>query len=88
MLLLALVAASISNCNFTSNFTTLFSDLAVLRSRARRTSSMPQTKTLIDAVAELKLEYPDAIAKVIHGLLTKQEVWADESLSRVKKACS
>lgn len=33
-----------------------------------------QTKTLIDAVAELKLEYPDAIAKVIHGLLTKQEV--------------
>ena len=47
-----------------------------------------QTKTLIDAVAELKLEYPDAIAKVIHGLLTKQEVWADESLSRVKKACS
>ena len=46
------------------------------------------TRRLIDAVAELKLEYPDAIAKVIHGLLTKQEVWADESLSRVKKACS
>ena len=34
---------------------------------------MPKTKTLKDAVAELKLEYPDAIAKVIHGLLTKQE---------------
>ena len=27
-------------------------------------------ETLIDAVAELKLEYPDAIAKVIHGLST------------------
>ena len=35
---------------------------------------MPKTKTLKDAVTELKLEYPDAIAKVIHGLLTKQEV--------------
>ena len=61
-----------------------FSDLSLVALRR-----CPQTKTLIDAVAELKLEYPDAIAKVIHGLLTIHGLlWADESLSRVKKACS
>ena len=43
---------------------------------------------LIDAVAELKLEHPAATAKEIHGLLIKQEEWTNESLSRVKKACS
>ncbi|EOD24644.1 hypothetical protein EMIHUDRAFT_101048 [Emiliania huxleyi CCMP1516] len=45
-------------------------------------------EALIDAVAVLKLANPGATAKEVHDLLTKLDGWADESLSRVKKACS
>ena len=68
------------------------------RSDAARGKRFPTTRQgrlyitkdtgLIDAVAELKLEYPHATAADIHGLLTKQEGWTNEPLSRVKTACS
>ena len=61
---MALVAASIHIVS------PLFRQRDLARFRAEIRSMSADEETLIDAVAELKLEYPDAIAKVIHGLST------------------